>query len=95
MKWRNAFYAIMLTMIIISMPLSAFVQAAVDAPRIDKEEVKALLGDPGVIILDARTGSSWNKSDKKIKGAVRVDPDDVASWAGSIPKDKKIIVYCS
>jgi rhodanese-related sulfurtransferase len=85
----------MLIMVMIGMLLSAAVQAAEDAPRITKEEVKALLGDPGVIILDARTGSSWNSSDKKIKGAVRVDPDNVASWAGSIPRDKKIVVYCS
>jgi len=95
MKQRNVFHAVMLIMIMIGMPLSTYVRAAVDAPRISKEDVKALLGDPGVIILDARTGSSWYNSDKKIKGAVRVDPDEVSSWAGSIPKDKKIIVYCS
>jgi rhodanese-related sulfurtransferase len=85
----------MLIMVMIGLPFATACRAAKDAPRITKEEVKALLGDPGVIILDARTGSSWSKSDKKIKGAVRVDPDDVASWAGSIPRDKKIVVYCS
>ena len=69
--------------------------AADDAPRIAKEEVRKLIGDPGVIILDARIGSSWDESDKKIKGAVRVDPADVNSWAGSIAKGKIIIVYCS
>jgi rhodanese-related sulfurtransferase len=95
MKWKNAFHAVMLITVMIGMSLSTAVQAAEDAPRIAKEEVKALLGDPGVIILDARAGSSWSSSDKKIKGAVRVDPDNVASWAGSIPKDKKIVVYCS
>lgn len=95
MKWRNVLHAIMIITVMIGVPLSASVRAAGDAPRISKEDVKALLGDPGVVILDARTGSSWSKSDKKIKGAVRADPDEVPSWAGSIPKDKKIIVYCS
>ena len=95
MKWGNAFHAIILIMVMISASLSTSVQADEDAPRISKEEVKALLGDPGIIILDARTRSSWNNSDKKIKGAVRVDPDNIDSWAGSIPKSKKIIVYCS
>jgi rhodanese-related sulfurtransferase len=69
--------------------------AAEDAPRITKEEVKALLNDPNVAILDARLGSDWKKSDKKIKGAVRIDPLDVGAWAGSYSKDKKVIVYCA
>ncbi len=76
-------------------PFAGVSCAAEDAPRISKEEAKALLGNPGVIILDARTGGSWSMSDKKIKGAVRVDPADVGSWAGSLPKGKKIVVYCS
>jgi len=69
--------------------------AAEDAPRIAKEEVKALLNDPNVAILDARLGSDWKKIDKKIKGAVRIDPLDVGAWAGNYPKDKKIVVYCA
>ncbi len=69
--------------------------AAEDAPRITKEEVRPLIGDPGVIILDARTGGSWSMSDRKIKGAVRADPADVGSWQASIAKGKKIVVYCS
>ena len=69
--------------------------AADEAPRISKEEVKALLSDPNVALLDARLGSDWKKSDKKIKGAVRVDPLEVGAWAGNYPKDKKIIVYCA
>ncbi len=66
-----------------------------DAPRITKEQVKNLIGAPDVIILDARTGAAWADSKSKIKGAVRVDPADVTSWAGGLPKEAKIIVYCS
>jgi hypothetical protein len=69
--------------------------AADDAPRISKEEVRSLLGDRNVIILDARAEGSWRESDRKIKGAVRVDPAHVDTWAGTLPKGKKIIVYCS
>ena len=67
--------------------------AAGDAPRITKEEAKALLGAPNVVFVDARIDSSWNKSDKKIKGAVRFDPYDVESWAGNYARDTKFIVY--
>ena len=69
--------------------------AADEAPRIAKEEVKALLNDPNVALLDARITPDWKKSDKKIKGAVRVDPLDIGAWVGNYPKDKKIIVYCA
>jgi rhodanese-related sulfurtransferase len=95
MRWRNAIRAVMLIMAIIGVSFSAAVWAADDAPRITKEQLKALLENPGVIILDARVGTSWSKSDKKIKGAVRVDPGNVGTWADSIPKSKKIVVYCS
>lgn len=69
--------------------------AADEAPRIAKEEVKALLNDPNTVILDARITPDWKKSDRKIKGAIRVDPLDVGAWAGNYPRDKKIIVYCA
>ena len=36
-----------------------------------------------------------NVSDKKIKGAVRQDPNEVKTWAASLPKDKKIVLYCA
>jgi hypothetical protein len=96
MHKRNMAVAAFLISIVMGMvaPLAA-AWSAEDAPRISKEEVRTLLGNPGVIILDARTGSSWSLSVRKIKGAVRVDPADVNSWAGGLPKDKKIVVYCS
>jgi hypothetical protein len=69
--------------------------AADEAPRISKEEMNALLNDPSVSLLDARITPDWKKSDRKIKGAVRVDPLDVGAWVENYPKDKKIIVYCA
>lgn len=74
---------------------SALSFAEEDIPRISKEEVKALLNDPNVAILDARITPDWKNSDKKIRGAVRVEPLDVGTWVGHYPKDKKIIVYCA
>lgn len=84
-----------LTLLAIVWMFSAISIAAEDAPRITQEEVKSLLNDPQIAILDARALSDWKKSDKKIKGAVRVDPHDVGSWAGNYAKEKQIIVYCA
>ncbi len=62
---------------------------------IDKDILKGMLGDPNLLIIDARHGHEWSKSTRKIKGALRFSPDGVASWGPLLPKDRKIVVYCS
>ena len=66
-----------------------------NAPRLDKETLKSWLSDPKVIILDVRAPGDWDDSNKKIKGAVRQDPKEVKTWAATLPKDKKIVLYCA
>jgi hypothetical protein len=63
-------------------------------PRMTKEEMKSLLGHPDLIIFDVRIKDEWKKSDKKIKGAIREDPEkDFKVWALNYPKDKTIVFY--
>jgi 3-mercaptopyruvate sulfurtransferase SseA len=45
-----------------------------EAPRMTKEELKAMFGNPDVIIIDVRAQGDWKESDLKIKDAVREDP---------------------
>ena len=44
-----------------------------DIPRMTKEELKAMLGNPDLVIFDVRLSSEYFASDIKIKGAVRPD----------------------
>ena len=69
--------------------------SAQEAPRVDKETVKTWLADPQVVIVDVRAGNDWQDSKTKIKGAVRQDPKEVQTWAASLPKEKKIVLYCA
>jgi predicted sulfurtransferase len=64
-------------------------------PRVDKEKVKGWLDDPAVMIIDVRASGDWETSDKKVKGAVRQDPNKADDWAKDLPKDKKIVIYCA
>jgi len=64
-----------------------------DVPRIEKEELKSLLGNPDVIILDVRPKEQYLLSDKKIAGALHEDPEAVSSWAGKYSKDKRLVIY--
>ena len=68
---------------------------AADIPRITKEELKAMIGNPNVIIVDVRTNAGWNESKLKIKGAIREDPTQVKSWIEKYPLDKTFVFYCS
>lgn len=65
-------------------------------PRMTKEELKSMLGHPDVIIVDVRLENEWNKSQSKIKGAVREDPEkDIQSGVDRYPKEKTLVFYCS
>jgi predicted sulfurtransferase len=73
----------------------AKMQGANDVSRVTKEELKAKLGSPDVVLLDVRAKNDWEMSNEKIAGAVRMDPQTVDDWAGTLPKDKDIILYCA
>ncbi|MFA5183435.1 MAG: hypothetical protein WC405_19150 [Syntrophales bacterium] len=64
-----------------------------DITYMDKETLKAMLGDPGLLLIDVRAPRGWGRSTEKIKGAVRWERDQVAAWGPSLPRDKKIVLY--
>ena len=74
--------------------MATFAKSA-DAPRMKKDELKAMLGNPDLVILDVRSENDWKDGDSKIKGAVREDPESVNSWAEKYSKDKTLVLYCA
>ena len=86
-------YLIILPLLMLLASPSLF--AAADPGTITKEELKAQLGSPDIMILDVRTGKDWKSSEFKIKGAVRANPNDFDKWAETYPKDKKFVLYCA
>jgi len=71
------------------------VQSAKDVPRISKEELKAKLGSPDLVLIDVRTRKDWDMSSDKITGAIRMDAEAFDDWAGTLAKEKEIILYCA
>ncbi len=93
-KRKSRIFALVLSFIIPGV-LTNMAWAA-DIPRISKEELRSMLGNPEVVIIDVRTGGDWGKSKEKIRGAVREDPNKNAkSWADKYSKDKTIVLYCA
>jgi hypothetical protein len=76
-------------------PMGIAYSADKDVPRVSKDTLKSWLGDPNLLLIDVRLGGDWQGSDKKIKGARREDPQKVKDWAATLPKDKKIVLYCA
>ena len=91
-KSRLTFLAMMLVSLF---SLFLYSVSNAEAPRISKEELKSLIDNENVIIIDVRTKRDWKKTDHKVKGAVRENPKKLESWASKYPKDKKIVLYCA
>ena len=71
-------------------------EALAQANLVSKEELKGMLGRPDVVVIDVRQAGDLEKSNLKIKGALREDPrQDVKSWADKYSKDKTIVLYCA
>ena len=69
--------------------------AAATVPKMTKEELRAMLDNPDVIVVDVRIGRDWKASEYKIEGAVRVEHSEVKSWASRYGKDKTFVIYCA
>jgi predicted sulfurtransferase len=86
-----------LTVLLAFASMALFAKAAVadEVPRMSKEELRAMLGNPDVVIIDVRSGKDWEASQSKIKGAVREEPRQAKSWADKYDKDKTYVLYCA
>ncbi len=64
--------------------------------RITASEIKARL-DKGekIAIVDARTGGSYITSPWRIKGDIRLEPEDVSAKAKTLPRGAMIVTYCT
>ena len=84
--------ALILAMLLLS---SATTIWAGSVKTMDKEELKAMLDSPDLVILDVRRGRDWSSSEFKITGAQRLETDGITSALSSIPKEKTIVLYCA
>jgi rhodanese-related sulfurtransferase len=55
---------------------------------------KVIIAPEKTIILDLRRNSDYDKDTLTMPAARRFDPDKIAEWSTSIPKDKEIVLFC-
>jgi hypothetical protein len=68
---------------------------AAEVPRMEKEELKANLGNSEAVIIDVRAYTDWLLSGDKIKGALREDYRNFEGWSAKYSKDKTLVLYCA
>src|SRR5690349_9619591 len=67
-----------------------------EVPRITVDELKEKLAKKSpVFIIDSRSQGSYDNSEMKIKGSVRIPADEIESRLKEIPRDREIVVYCT
>jgi hypothetical protein len=67
-------------------------------PRVQVEELARRLAaeDPGkVLIADVRSHGYYDPGAARIKGSVRLEPNNLAEELKNFPKDKDIYLYCT
>ena len=81
----------------VSLTLLAFgnLSFAQEAKRMTKEELKAMLDSPDLVVVDVRTGRDWTASEHKIQGALREDTRKLDEWAAKFDKVKTVVLYCA
>jgi len=63
--------------------------------RIALEKAKELYDQENVTILDVVDTGSYAEFSYKIKGAIRIDPENIADEYTQLPKDQHVLAYCT
>ena len=61
--------------------------------RIALEEAKQLYDQGNVTVLDVVDSESFAEITYKIKGAVRINPEDIKDQYNQLPKDRRVLAY--
>jgi len=66
---------------------------AADVKRMSAQDLNAVRENPDVIVVDVRANRDWEKSDSKIAGAVRENPEDVNAWMKRYHINQTLVFY--
>ena len=94
MKNKNILKVVLFSSILLSLFLIQNVYAE-EFPRMTKEELKTMIDNTDLVVVDVRSGRDWKSSESKIKNAVRGEPYKAESWEGKYDKSKTYVLYCA
>jgi hypothetical protein len=95
MKKSGPLSVIVFVLLLISCSLQTIPATDSRIKLIGKEELLSILDERGLIIFDSRYSKDWRRSDRKIRGAIRLDASEVEQLEGFYPPAQKIVIYCA
>lgn len=69
--------------------------AHADDIRMTKEDLQKRMPKSDVVVIDVRTGKDWGASEHKIKKAVRVPLEKIATLTKTHKKESTFVFYCA
>ena len=64
------------------------------SPTLSPDELKKLLDNKSVTLVDVRRKADYEAEPNLIPGAAWRDPEQVESWSRDLPKNRPVVVYC-
>ena len=90
----NAAVCFLAAILTLALPPLSPVQAG-ETPLISKEELRSMLDDPGLAIIDVRPDDQWQLSSSKLPGASHEDPFTAEQWGQKYTQAETIVLYCA
>jgi membrane protein DedA with SNARE-associated domain len=66
--------------------------------RVSAADVAArlkLAGAPDVIVADVRSHGYYDEGEQRVRGSIRIEPNNLDTFVESLPKDTPIYLYCT
>ncbi|MGP0076261.1 MAG: sulfurtransferase [Bryobacteraceae bacterium] len=66
--------------------------------RVSASDVAARLkmqGAPDVVIADVRSHGYYDEGEQRVRGSIRIEPNNLDAFIESLPKDTPIYLYCT
>lgn len=83
-------------MFVFLLAFAAFSATVSDVSRITPEELDSRVArGERIVVVDVRSPGSYERSAVKIKGAVRVAPNELFKSASGFPSDSVLVLYCT
>jgi rhodanese-related sulfurtransferase len=54
-----------------------------------------LEGAPDIIIADVRSHGYYDQGEQRVRGSIRIEPNNLDAFIESLPKNTPIYLYCT
>jgi rhodanese-related sulfurtransferase len=64
-------------------------------PQISVDALQARMSEADVVLADVRSHGYYDRGASRIRGSLRIEPNNITEAMHQLPKDKDIYLYCT